>query len=277
MRTIAGLLVSALSCFAARRSLPGAVKGPVPSAVEGEVVAAIQVHGNTLTSTDEIIRASGIGIGDRVSDTTLSDAEARLRAAIKLDSVDVLKRFASISDPTQVLILIQVDEGPVRVDIPDFDVPIRQGARACRLRGRSVVRRSRFNVMFVPILGAEDGYGFTYGAQFAFAGPSRHTAPGRRAGELGRRQAHRRRISAGVLEGVSRRACGRARSFRGARIRSSIRTPTGRACGDGPNGRFCATFMPAPRSRGSRHRSRARTSTRDRSARMWSSTRGWIR
>ncbi len=34
----------------------------------------------------------------------------------------------------------------------------------------TVVRRSRFSVMFVPILGAEDGYGLTYGAQFAFAG-----------------------------------------------------------------------------------------------------------
>ncbi len=65
-----------------------------------EVVAAIQVHGNTLTSTDDIIRASGIAVGDRVSDKTLSDAEARLRAAIKPDSVDVLKRFASISDPS---------------------------------------------------------------------------------------------------------------------------------------------------------------------------------
>jgi outer membrane protein assembly factor BamA len=35
---------------------------------------------------------------------------------------------------------------------------------------RRVVRRSRFNMMFLPILDAEDGYGFTYGAQFAFAG-----------------------------------------------------------------------------------------------------------
>ena len=40
---------------------------------------------------------------------------------MKFESVEVLKRFASISDPTRVLILIQVDEGPVHVDMPDVD------------------------------------------------------------------------------------------------------------------------------------------------------------
>lgn len=166
MRTPARLLACTLLLL-----LPSSVAAqPVPSAVEGqEVIAAIQVHGNTLTSSDEIIRASGIAIGDRVSEKVLADAEARLRSAIKFDSVDVLKRFASISDPTQVLILIQIDEGPVRVEVPDIDVP---GPKmpVPPIARPTVVRRSRFNMMFVPILGAEDGYGFTYGAQFAFAG-----------------------------------------------------------------------------------------------------------
>jgi outer membrane protein assembly factor BamA len=165
VRTIAALFASSLLLPAS----PLAAQ-PVPGAVEGqEIVAVIQVHGNTLTSTDEVIRASGISVGDRVSDKTLSDAEVRLRAAIKPDSVDVLKRFASISDPTQVLILIQLDEGPVRVDIPDFDVPI-PNVPGPPVSRTTVVRRSRFSVMWVPILGAEDGYGFTYGAQFALVG-----------------------------------------------------------------------------------------------------------
>jgi len=134
-----------------------------------EVVAAIQVHGNTLTSTDDIIRASGVSIGDRVSDALLSSAEERLSSALKLESVEVLKRFASISDLTRVLILIQVDEGPVRVDIPEVDIPA-TGVPVPPAPRPVTVRRSRFNVMFIPILGAEDGYGFTYGAQFALAG-----------------------------------------------------------------------------------------------------------
>ena len=119
------------------------------------------------------MRASGIAVGDRVSENMLAEAETRLRAAIKPDSVDVLKRFASISDPTQVLILIQLDEGPVRVDIPDIDIRDidKETPKVPLPRTRSaVVRRSHFNMMFVPILSAEDGYGLTYGAQFAFMG-----------------------------------------------------------------------------------------------------------
>ena len=90
-------------------------------AAQQEVVAAIQVHGNTITAADEIIRASGINVGDPVSNTLLSDAEARLGKAMRFESVEVLKRFAAITDPDTVLILIQVDEGPVHVDMPDVE------------------------------------------------------------------------------------------------------------------------------------------------------------
>jgi outer membrane protein assembly factor BamA len=140
-----------------------------PLAAQQEVVTAIQVHGNTLTPTEDIIRASGIAVGDHVSDAYLSDAEARLRTAVKFEHVEVLKRFASISDLTRVLILIQVDEGPVRLERPDIDVP-GPDVGGPPVQRPKVVRRSRFGVMFVPILSAEDGYGFTYGAQFAFSG-----------------------------------------------------------------------------------------------------------
>jgi len=140
-----------------------------PLAAQQEIVAAIQVHGNTITPADEIVRVSGIVVGVPVSETLLSDAEARLSTALKFESVEVLKRFASISDPTRVLILIQVDEGPVRVDLPDVDIVPEESPAPAAPRP-VVVRRSKFGVMFVPILSAEDGYGFTYGAQFAFAG-----------------------------------------------------------------------------------------------------------
>lgn len=140
---------------------------PASLGAQSEVVVAIQVHGNTLTSTEEIIRASGIAVGDAVSGALLSDAQTRLRGAIKLDSVEVLKRFASISDPTQILILIQVDEGPVRIEFEDEPGPPVAGAPPPR---RVSARRSRFSVMFLPILDAEDGYGFTYGGQVAFGG-----------------------------------------------------------------------------------------------------------
>ena len=166
MRPATRLFIAVLFLFA-----PAAAAQPVSSAVEEEVIAAIQVHGNTLTPGEDLIKASGLVVGSRVTDASLREAESRLRAAITLESAEVLKRFASISDPTQILVLIQVDEGPVRIDVPG--VPAVPGAPSVR----RVVRRSRFTMMFLPILDAEDGYGFTYGAQFAFTG---HRATRRR-------------------------------------------------------------------------------------------------
>jgi outer membrane protein assembly factor BamA len=159
----AGFLLTALFLL-----VPPVAAQSVANTAGGEVIAAVQVHGNTLTPSDDLIAASGLRVGDTVSDAILAQAEARVRAAFKVESVDVLKRFASISDPTKVLVLIQVDEGPVQIEIPDVDVP--PGAPTPSGTSRRVVRRAPFNVMFLPILDAEDGYGLTYGAQFALTG-----------------------------------------------------------------------------------------------------------
>jgi outer membrane protein assembly factor BamA len=126
---------------------------------QAEVIAAIQVQGNTLTPDDEVVRASGLSPGAAFSDSVLREAAERLQATRRFQHVDVLKRYDSIADPTQILILIRVDEGPVRV------VPGRLPGQAPR-----VARRHPFNVMYAPILDAEDGYGWTYGVQVAVTG-----------------------------------------------------------------------------------------------------------
>ena len=41
------------------------------------------------------------------------DAAQRLLATKRFQHVDVLKRYASITDPTRIVVLIRVDEGPV--------------------------------------------------------------------------------------------------------------------------------------------------------------------
>src|SRR5436190_15924687 len=84
--------------------------------VEQETITAIQVHGNTITSDDEIRRLAGIDVGARMDDTTVGDVAARLRATKRFERVDVLKRFASIADPSQILIVIIVDEGAVTIE-----------------------------------------------------------------------------------------------------------------------------------------------------------------
>jgi hypothetical protein len=85
--------------------------------------------------------------------------EERLRASDRFRGVEVLKRFASIADPSQVVIVIIVDEGPVRID---WDRGSGQPPRTVRRRGP--------DVMFLPVLDGEDGYGLTYGVRFALPG-----------------------------------------------------------------------------------------------------------
>jgi outer membrane protein assembly factor BamA len=137
----------------------------VRAAAQQEVIAVIQVHGNTISPAEEVISASGLKQGAPFSESVREDAEERLRKSGRFHDVEVLKRFASISDPTQITVLIQIDDGPVRIDPP---VP----GPGTPAPGRVPVaaRRGPLNVMFAPILTAEDGYGLTYGARFAISG-----------------------------------------------------------------------------------------------------------
>jgi hypothetical protein len=126
----------------------------------GETIVAVQIHGNTVTSDDEVRRLAGIDVGAAVEPDTLGAVTERLRATKRFESVRVLKRFASIADPTQIVLVIIVDEGPVSIETSrDPDQPAR------------VVRSRRSRLLFLPVLNFEDGYGFTYGARFAWPDP----------------------------------------------------------------------------------------------------------
>src|SRR5687767_4717454 len=81
-----------------------------------EVIAEIQVHGNHVTADADLIALAGITIGAPFTPDTLAQVKAKLKAAGKFDDVDVLKRYASISDPTKITVVIIVNEGAVRVD-----------------------------------------------------------------------------------------------------------------------------------------------------------------
>jgi outer membrane protein assembly factor BamA len=124
-----------------------------------EIVSDIRVHGNVLTPDAEIRQLAGIEIGAPFTPDTLALVVARLKATHRFERVEVLKRFASIADPTQIVLVVVVDEGPVKIDV--FD----DAAKPAR-----VVPRGGPGLMFLPLLDFEDGYGFTYGAQLARPG-----------------------------------------------------------------------------------------------------------
>ncbi|MFN7980374.1 MAG: BamA/TamA family outer membrane protein [Vicinamibacterales bacterium] len=117
-----------------------------------ERIVDVRVQGNTLTQEADVVALTGVRRDDVVTPTLTADVTSRLRASGKFRSVEVLKRYASIADPTQVLLVVIVDEGRVTVQVDE-----RAGtARTVRRRGPPL--------MFLPLLGSEDGYGFTYGA-----------------------------------------------------------------------------------------------------------------
>ena len=130
------------------------------SAPGQEIVADVRVQGNLTLSDQELIALAGIRIGAQVSASTPEEIAERLRATRRFRHVDVLKRFASIDDPTQVVIVVIVDEGAVKIELTgDANAPTR------------VVRTHGPRLMFFPLLSAEDGYGVSYGAQFALPDP----------------------------------------------------------------------------------------------------------
>jgi outer membrane protein assembly factor BamA len=123
-------------------------------------VVDIRVHGNQVATDAEVIALSGLKAGDPFGPTTVAEVTKRLEASKRFEHVTVLQRFASIDDPTRVLIVIVVDEGPVRV---------RLGAKPgdpVTVVKRSFVR----DFMYLPVLDWEDGYGLTYGVTVAKPG-----------------------------------------------------------------------------------------------------------
>ena len=125
-----------------------------------ETITAIQVQGNTATPDDEVRLLAGVRIGMPADPATLDAIATRLRAAKRFERVEVRKRFASIEDPSQIMLVIIVDEGPVKIVMTgDPDRPTR------------VVRKRVPNILVLPILGREDGYGVTYGVRLTLPDP----------------------------------------------------------------------------------------------------------
>src|SRR5690606_13166439 len=114
-----------------------------------ERVVAIRAQGNVVTPEAEIAALTGIAIGAEFTPAMLTEAAARVRAGGRFERVEVLKRYASLSDPTQVVLVVIVDEGHIVVE--------RDGTTA-----RAATRRIP-PLMYLPILGSSEGYGFSYG------------------------------------------------------------------------------------------------------------------
>ena len=117
------------------------------------VVAEVRVHGNHTTPDPDILAIVGEVVGKPATDALIAEIAGRLEKSGRFDGVEVRKRYRSIDNPDDILLMIVVDEVP---GITDQDLT------------PGPLKKLSSSGMFVPILHSEDGYGFTYGLRVSF-------------------------------------------------------------------------------------------------------------
>src|SRR5690606_3885088 len=112
----------------------------------------VRVHGNHTTPDADVLAIAGVAVGAPVTSDLVAEVTRRLDASGRFRRVDVRTRFASIADPSAILLVIVVDErAGIALDVPE----------------PGPLRRLEASTMWLPVLRREDGYGFTYGVRFA--------------------------------------------------------------------------------------------------------------
>ena len=131
---------------------------PAPLAAQSdgtEVVAEVRVHGNYSVPDADVLRLAGVAPGDRLEAGALEVIAGRLRASERFESVDVRKRYTSLSRTDDVALVLVVRERP--------------GYSPAAGRLAQMLAAASRSTMFLPILSYAEGQGFTYGGRFALA------------------------------------------------------------------------------------------------------------
>ncbi len=140
-----------VTAFTLALLLPGA--NVVSAQTSPGVVAEVRVHGNHTTPDADVLAIAGDVVGRPATAALLAEVTSRLEKSGRFDGVDVRKRFRSIDDPNDILLMIVVDEVPAITADDLTPGPMKKLASSG---------------MFLPILRSEDGYGLTYGMRVSF-------------------------------------------------------------------------------------------------------------
>jgi hypothetical protein len=123
---------------------------------QAEIVREVRVHGNASLTDEEVLKLAGIELNVALSADAVTAIAERLKASGRFETVEVRKRLRSLDDPTDVALVLVVHERP----------GVRSGAGNTN-PGLSPFSRLKSQLMFLPIVGYTDGYGFTYGARLS--------------------------------------------------------------------------------------------------------------
>jgi outer membrane protein assembly factor BamA len=109
------------------------------AAAQAQVIRDIRLLGNFTTADEEVLRLAGIAPGAALNENAEREIERRLLGSGRFQSVSVVRRYSSLSDTAEVILLITVREK----------------------------ERIRSKWMFMPILSGSDEYGLTYGVRIS--------------------------------------------------------------------------------------------------------------
>lgn len=120
-----------------------------------EIVREVRVHGNAAVPDAEVLRIAGISVGGALDASGVAAIEKRLKDSGLFSTIEVRKRYRSLTDPGDVALVLIVHEKIAVVVTPAGGIE------------RPILKRVTSRVMFLPIINYADGYGLTYGARFS--------------------------------------------------------------------------------------------------------------
>ena len=132
---------------------PTAEPSPGGALIAAETVAEIRIHGNLSLPDAEVIALTGVNLGDAAGPDLEETVRVRLAASGRFETVDVRRRYRSLTATDQVALVIVVRERPGA----RFSNPV---LRAFAAAGR--------RLMVAPILDHREGYGVAYGVLTSF-------------------------------------------------------------------------------------------------------------
>jgi outer membrane protein assembly factor BamA len=127
-----------------------------------EVIGEIRIHGNAFLTDKEVLDLAGVAVGQPLAANGVDGIARRLKDSDRFETVEVRKRYRSLTSTTDIALVLVVHEKPgVRSAIGGVAVPGMPGAISRR------AGRLRSTLMFLPIVSFADGYGFTYGGRMS--------------------------------------------------------------------------------------------------------------
>jgi hypothetical protein len=152
---MSAVLLLAFGLAAALAAPAAGAQAPIAQ-LPGERLVGVIVHGNHTTPDADVIAIAGLALDAPLPSDAVAAATRRLEASDRFEHVDIRKRYRSIEQAGDVVLVILIDERPRPMEVPSPPV-------------LKPFRKLRDGLMFLPIVSFADGYGLSYGAQFSFA------------------------------------------------------------------------------------------------------------